>query len=182
MRHAFDLAGQGKLTDEVLDAVDGHASVVYLRLPPSLLDQRIQAAKFTRLLQSIGGAAIKVETAGVAHTWERWNQLMAGTPFDVYTAAITLVADDEYFYSCGMHNFSLPDCEVSRSLGIEVAAELMNKFNYWRLTEKPVLEDRQTFSLTSAAPRFRLLRVKDARYEAGDTFFNPRGLWRLHEA
>jgi len=182
MRRAFELAGQGKLTDQILSAVDTHASVVYLRIPPNLSDERAKVAKFTKLLQAIGGAAIKVESAGVAHTWERWNQLLAGTPFDLYTAAITLVADRDYFYSCGMHNFSLPDCEVSRSLGIEVAAELMNKFNHWQLTEKPMLRDRHTFSLTSTAPRYRVLRVPDSRHESGEPFFNPRGLWRLHEA
>ncbi len=182
MRRAFELAGQGKLGDPVLSAVDTHTSVVYLRVPPNLSDERAKVAKFTKLLQAIGGTAIKVESAGVAHTWERWNQLLAGTPFDLYTAAITLVADRDYFYSCGMHNFSLPDCEVPRSLGVEVAAELMNKFNHWQLREKPVLEDRHTFSLASGAPRYRVLRVSDSRHESGDPFFNPRGLWRLHKA
>ena len=108
--------------------------------------------------------------------------MLAGTPFDLYTAATTLVADTDHFYSCGMHNFSLPDCEVPRALGIELAAELMNKFNHWRLVERPVLEDRHTFSLTSAQPRYRVLRASDSRHKAGDPFYNPHGLWRLHEA
>jgi len=182
LRRAFELAGQGKIPDPTLSAVDLHASVVYLRVPPNLSDERAKVAKFTKLLQATGGVAIKVESAGVAHTWERWNQLLAGTPFDLYTAAITLVADRDYFYSCGMHNFSLPDCEVPRSLGDEFAAELMNTFNHWQLTEKPVLQDRHTFSLTSTAPRYRVHRVSDSRHESGEPFFNPRGLWRLNEA
>ena len=182
MRRAFELALPGKLSDAVLSAVDTHASVVYIRVPPNLAEERTKVAKFTKLLQALGGLAIKVESAGVAHAWEHWHQLLAGTPFDLYTAAITLVADSDYFYSCGMHNFSLPDCEVPRALGVEVAAELMNKFNYWQLTEKPVLEDRHTCSLTSTAPRYRVHRVSDSRHESNDPFYNPRGLWRLHEA
>ncbi len=182
MRRAFEIAGQGKLTDPILSAVGAHASVVYLRLPPNLVEEQAKVAKFTRLIQAIGGVAIKVESAGVAHTWERWNQLLSGTPFDLYSAAITLVADSDYFYSCGMHNFSMPDCEVPRSLGLEIAAELMNEFNHWQLIEKPVLEDRHTFSLTSTAPRYRVFRVSDSRHESGEPHFNPSGLWRLHEA
>lgn len=182
MRRAFEIAGQGKLTEPILSAVGIHASAVYLKVPPNLVEERAMVAKFTRLLQAIGGVAIKVESAGVAHAWERWNQLLSGAPFDLYTAAITLVADSDYFYSCGMHNFSLPDCEVPRSFWVEVAAELMNKFNHWQLTEKPVLEDRHTFSLTGTAPHYRLFRVSDSRHESGEPFFNSRGLWRLHEA
>jgi hypothetical protein len=182
MKRAFELAGQGRLSHTLLSAIDAHTTVLYVRLPPNLLQERAKVAKFTQLLQSIGGLAIKVESAGVAHDWERWNTLLAGTPFDVYTAAIALVADTHHFYSCGMHNFSLPDCEVPRALGIEVAAELMNKFNFWRLVESPVLEDRHTFSATITEPRYRVLLVSDSRHEAGDPFFNPHGLWRLHEA
>lgn len=179
MRHAFEIAGQGRINPSVLAAIDAHASVVYLRFPPHLLEEKAKVAKFTKLLQSAGGIAIKVESAGVAHTWERWNELLSGSTFDLYTSATVLIGDRETCYSCGMHNFSLPDCEVPASIGKVAAAELMNGFNYWLLAEKPVLKDRHTFSLTSTSPRYRVLHIPDSRHEAGDAFFNPHGLWRL---
>jgi hypothetical protein len=182
IRRAFELAGQGKLTEAVLAAVDRHVSVAYLRAPPRLLEERTKVAKFTKLLEGVGGLAIKVESAGVAHTWERWRELVSGTAFDLYAAAVTLVADRDHYYSCGMHNFSLPDCEVPRTLPPEAAAELMNQFNHWRLTDTPVLADQHTFSLTSTAPRYRIQLEADARHAADEPFFNPHGLWRLSAA
>jgi len=179
MLSAFEMAGQGLLGESALSAVRAHTSVAYLLVPPDLLGELARIVKFTELLRSIGGAAIKVETAGVAHSWDRWTELLAGHPFNIYTAAITLVADVDYFYSCGMHNFSLPDCEVPVTIGAEVASELMNQFNYWRLAEKPLLENGHTFSLESGSPRYRVQHIPDSRHDNDHPFFNPYGLWRL---
>lgn len=117
MTKAFETAGQGKLPETCLAEIRGHASVVYLRAPLDLVAERERLVKFTGLLRSIGGIAVKVESAGVAHTWETWERRLKGSLFDLYCAAIVLVGDKDTFYSCGMHHFGLPECEVPSSLG-----------------------------------------------------------------
>jgi hypothetical protein len=180
MGRAFEIAGQGKIPPEVLARIEAHAGVAYLHFPANLPEQRDRVLKYTGLLQRLGGIAVKVESAGVAHTWERWQQLLGGgTPFDLYCAAVVLVGDTDSYFSCGMHLFGLPDCEVSRAVTPSDAAALMNEFNVWRIVERPVLADGHTFGVAADAPRFRLALAADARHEPDDMFHNPSGLWRL---
>ncbi len=176
---AFELSGRGHLSADLLRAVAQHRSIAFLRFPARLDSQRARILKFSRLLRSIGGIAVKVESAGVSHTWERWESLLGGTLFDQYTAAVTLVGDADFFYSCGMHNFGLADCEVPTSLAPEVAADLMNRFNYRRVAEPSTLGDGHTFSLREDSPRYRLHRQRDSRHAPDEAFFNRHGLWRL---
>jgi hypothetical protein len=177
----FRIAGRGKLSDEVLARIAGHASVAYLRFPTNILEQRERLLQFTRLLARVGGIAIKIETSGIAHTLEHWMGLLVGTAFDLYCASVVLVAADSYAYSCGMHHFDLPDSAIPRSLGNQ-GAELMNRFNFWRIAEQPRLANGHTFSVAPGSPPLRLTLVEDSRYPAGDLFHNPHGVWRLDPA
>jgi hypothetical protein len=181
LAQAFRIAGQGKLTEEVLARVAEHSSVAYLRFPADILEQRERLMKFTRLLARSGGLAIKLESSGIAHTLESWLGLLVGNPFDLYCASVVLVAGEAYAYSCGMHHFGLPDSAIPRSLG-EQAAEVMNRFNYWRIAESPVLATGHTFSVAADAPPLRTTLVEDSRYPASDPFHNPHGVWRLDPA
>jgi Domain of unknown function (DUF4261) len=176
---AFEIAGQGRIPADILAQLREHTAVVYLHFPLDLPTHRERILKFTQLLQRLGGMAIKVESAGVAHTWQRWFSLLQGNPFEVYSAVVALIGDKNYYYSCGMHHFGLPECEAPRSVPIAEAADLMNEFNFWQLTEHPNLSDGHTFSLNSAAPRFRLSLVPDIRHEKDHLFHNPHGIWRL---
>jgi hypothetical protein len=175
---AFRAGGQGKISDEVLARVAAHSAVAYLRFPINILEQRERLLKFTRLVGRSGGIAVKVETSGIAHSLERWLGLLIGSPFDLYCASVVLIAGDSYFYSCGMQHFGLPDSAISRTLG-EPAAELMNRFNFWRIGEQPALTSGHTFSVTADAPPLRLTLLEDSRYPVGDPFHNPHGVWRL---
>jgi hypothetical protein len=179
---AFEIAGQGKIPRHVLARLGEGKGVVYLHFPPDLLKHRERVLKFTKLLQSLGGIAVKLESAGIAHTWERWSELLSGSTFDLYSAAVVLVGDKDGFYSCGMHQFGLPECGVSSTIAPEQAAELMNHFNLWQLAEQPQLAPGHTFSLAAAAPRFRMSHHQDTRHDRGDLFHNPHGIWRLDAA
>jgi hypothetical protein len=179
MREAFRLAGQGRLSDLTLDAVGSHRGVAYLHFPVGWLEQRHRLTKFTQVVQRSGGVAVKVESSGVAHEWDRWFSLLSGTTFDAYCSAVTLIADSERYYSCGMHHFSLPECSMPRSIDIREAADLMNRFNMYQIVEHPQLTSGHTFSLDPDSPHFRLFLSADARHDADDLFHNPHGLWDL---
>ncbi|MEO6323286.1 MAG: hypothetical protein ABIQ65_01525, partial [Thermoanaerobaculia bacterium] len=176
---AFEIAGQGRLSAEVLAQLAEHSTVVYLHFPLNLIEQRQRLLDFTEPLRQVGGIAIKLESTGIAHSWERWEQLLRGTTFDNYCAAVVLVGDKSLCYSCGMHLFGLPECVAPRSLGMDEAADLMNRFNYWQILDRPVLADGHTFSLTESSPRFRLCLETDTRHDPDHLFHNPFGVWRL---
>jgi len=86
-----------------------------------LSEQREKILKFGKVLERAGGLAVKVDSAGIAHTWERWSKLLQGTQFDLYTAAVVLVGDEGQFYSCGMHHFGLAECSQAAVAGWLVA-------------------------------------------------------------
>ena len=180
MLQAFKLGGQGELTSLALEEVALHRSVVYLHFPFDIVSQKARLLKFTDVLSKCGGIAVKLETSGIAHEWKRWFDLLGSiNPFDTYCASVVLVGDEKFYYSCGMHNFRLPDVQISNSLDGEQAADLMNRFNYWQIVEEPVLKSGHTFSLTADSEHFRLAFLKDERHSEDDLFHNPSGVWEL---
>jgi hypothetical protein len=179
LRTVFARAGQGELSPALLNAIGAHGSAVYLMFDDPGYETARTAARFTGALLRAGGIAVKVETAGVAHSPERWLQACSSEePWDIYTLFVVLVGGDDCYYSCGMHNFALPDTQVPASLGTTRGAELLNFFNIYQLVETPELIDGHTFSLAEDAPRFRLKREPyDPEYE--EPLYNPHGLWVL---
>ncbi len=182
MRTAFEIAGRGAISGQDLTAVESHKSVAYMHFAADVLGEQERIRKFANVLRNLNGAAVKVETAGIAHSWMEWNRLLAGSPFDLYCAFVVLIGDSEHYYSCGMHQFGLPDCRVASSLSPDAAADLMNRFNYWRIMEKPTLESGHTFSTAPGSPHFQLNLERDMRYEPSDPFFNSHGIWTLESA
>lgn len=182
MRQAFEIAGQGKLALEVLAQIATHNSVVYMRFPLDVIRQRKRMLLFTSLVRDIGGFAIKVESTGIAHDWDVWHSLISSeNPFDQYRCFVVPIGDEDQFYSCGMHHFGLPDCQISRAIPIEKAADTMNRFNYYQIVEQPTLGSGHTFSLTPDAPHYRITLGEDHRHESDDLFRNPNGLWTMEQ-
>lgn len=178
MTEAFSIAGQGRLQQELLDEIGRHESVVYLEFDGLMHEQIEWISTATRLLRDLGGYAVKVESCGTAHDWEAWEHGTHGNLFDLYCLGVVLVGGAEFFASCGMQHFGLADCKVSSEVPMEMAADVMNRFNFFRLAEAPTLLDGHTFSAEEGAPVFRLQLEADQR-DADDLFFNPEGCWNL---
>lgn len=179
MRKAFHIAGQGRLSQPTLDAIQEHRGVAYLHFSMDWLGQRERLTKFTEVLQRAGGHAVKVESSGVAHEWDRWFSLLSGSTFDAYCSAVTLIGGSERYYSCGMHHFGLPESSLPRSIEIGEAADLMNRFNMYQIVEQPQSTTGHTFSLTADSPHYRMVLSPDSRHDADDLFHNPHGVWEL---
>ncbi|MCB9587606.1 MAG: DUF4261 domain-containing protein [Polyangiaceae bacterium] len=179
LEEAFGIAGQGHLEPSLLSDVARHKSVAYLIFPLDFPMERDRIHRFTALLRDIGGIAVKVESSGIAHSWPQWFELIAGTRLDQYSACVTLIGGQSYYYSCGMHHFGMPDTAVSRSVRDTEAAYTLNVFNMYLLEEAPKLEDGHTFSIAQDAPKFRLRHTPDERHPQDDLFHNPNGLWCL---
>jgi hypothetical protein len=72
MLEAFEAATRGELPANVASAITSHRSSAYLRFPSNVIEERLRILKFTELAKRIGGIAVKLESSGVGHWWERW--------------------------------------------------------------------------------------------------------------
>lgn len=178
---SFEVAGQGRFSPEELKALRGYSSAAMLLFDDPGYETARTAARFAHVLLKAGGFAVKVETCGVAHTREQWlRDWSSDNPWAIYTLFVVLVGGDGLLYTCGMHNFALPDAAIPESVGDDEGIELLNVFNVYRITESPVLNDRETFSLNPGAPRFRLRRGPFVDgYDPESPLHNPYGLWSL---
>jgi hypothetical protein len=183
MREAFEAATRGDLPLETASAITGHRSSIYLHFPANVIEERLRILKFTELAKRSGGIAIKLESSGVGHWWERWFQLLGSkNEFDWYCAVVMLLSGDGRYYSCGMHHFGLADCSVEQSVTPREAARLINKFNYWRIISPRTINSFEILRLDESGARFRLSWESDRFNPEGDLFHNPHGLWLLSAA
>lgn len=183
MASAFEFGGQGKISTETLEKVAEHQSFVTLYFTGDIVSQKDRILKFTEVLSKCGGIAVRLENSGIAVEWQNWFELLGSDNlFHTYSASVVLIGDEQYYYSCGMHSFGLPDTQISNRFDPAHGADLINRFNYWQIVEKPVLEAGHSFSLTEDSPHFRLGLTKDLRHSEDELFYNSHGIWELrHE-
>lgn len=180
MLDAFLAASRGDLSTELQQRIAAHRSSIYLRFIADFVEERSRLLKYTELARQLGGIAIKIESSGVGHSWERWFQLVGSqNPFDWYCAIVMLLAEESFYYSCGMHQFKLADAALEKHLDARESANLLNKFNYWRMIEPRELKTGETFRLDDSVRRYRLELRPDPMNPPGDLFHNPYGLWHL---
>jgi len=177
---AFSIAGQGKLSEQTLEKIKMHSGVAYLCFPIDLLSNKEMVINFTRVMQETGGYVVKIESTGIAHDWDVWfENLKSVNPFDQYRTFVILLGDDQFYYSCGMHHFLLPESQISTNTPIESAADTLNRFNYYQIIEKPDLQQGHTFSLTPDSPYYKLNLRDEQRYTNDESFYNPYGIWTM---
>jgi len=70
---------------------------------------------------------------------------------------------------------------VKKRMVIRQAANLINKFNYWRIINHRTLRSSEILRLDESGARFRLFWEPDRLNPEGDLFHNPHGLWLLRE-
>ena len=180
MLNSFQLGGQGKIPENDLSAISEHKSTVYLQIPRPFPDTYGQLKYFSNAILKAGGLGIKIENSGTAHSPNRWMELIESErAFDHYSAMVFLINDTDYFFSCGMQNFGLPDCCISNKEDPQLAAYVMNVFNVYLFTEKPEINDGHTFSPDEDSPKYVLNRREDFIYGDDECFGNPLGRYIL---
>jgi hypothetical protein len=177
---AFDIAGHGYIRKDILQKISEHKYTLYPVAEPASIETATWMLKVGVELLKAGGLAVKVESAGLAHTAEAWRDFAAdGSLPALYRAFVTLIMGDDYYYSCGMHNFGLPDASMNRDITAKAAGEILDGFNFYQLTDKPDFQDGHTFSLAPDAPRFRLRHMPYRDYGDSSSLHNPFGRWHL---
>lgn len=179
---AYQSANRGSLNAVDLAQVGNHVCVAYLvGAGGSPAAARNMMAASAALLLA-GGYAVKVETAGVAHSAREWLAQTARRDTHegaLYIAYVALVGGRGDYYSCGMHNLGLPDAIVNAVIGSSRAGELLRDF-LMGLVHDPQQDIAEGTIITDVTgARYRLSRESCNIYPADDLYFNPYGLWRL---
>lgn len=174
----FRLAGQNKISDTTLEKISHYQQIIYLISDDTSYGACLKMARFTKVLLDIGGIAVKIETAGIAYEADKWSRYNCQDVFDIYSLFVGLVEGEDSYYSCGMHNFGKADVAVEISEDIGLAIYVMNVFNYYRLTESPILQDGHTFQPDIECPKYKMKLIEDDEYDT-ELLFNPFGKWYL---
>jgi hypothetical protein len=162
----------------------------------------LKIARFTQVLIQISGlviegspplaitrrgrCAIAVESAGIAHGADKWlcnynsdNSDNSDDILALYHLFVGLVEGENSYYSCGMHNFGKADAAVEITADLNLAVYVLNVFNYYRLTQSPILQEGHTFQPDLETPRYQIRWLKDDEHEMDSPQFNPYGRWCL---
>ncbi|HXO18833.1 MAG TPA: DUF4261 domain-containing protein [Thermoanaerobaculia bacterium] len=180
LHEAFRWAGVGQIPERDIRAIARHGHTLYCRCSDRSADSARGMLRVGAALLEAGGLAVKVDSSGGAYSAELWREFAAsGKLVDLYSAFVTLAHDTASFFSCGMHNFGLPDAAVPRDLPDDTAAQLLNVFNYYRLAERPSLKTGHTFSVEPDGKSFRISKAACSNYGPQHPFHNPFGMWKL---
>ena len=154
--------------------------IIYLTSTKVGYEACLTMARFTQVFLNIGGVAVNIESAGVAHGLDKWRaNHNSDDVFDIYSLYVGLVEGENNYYSCGMHNFGKADVSIDITEDISLAIYVMNVFNYYRLTESPILQDGHTFQPDIESPRYQMKLVEDEEYEINSLQHNYWGRWHL---
>lgn len=180
LRADFELSGQDKLDGANLEKIEHCQQVVCLTSTETGYEACLKIAQLVQVIVMVGGIAIKVESAGIAHHRDKWlANYNSDDVFEIYSLFVMLLEGDNYYYSCGMHNFGKADVAINLSEDPGLAVYVMNVFNYYRLTESPILQDGHTFQPDIECPRYHIRWIVDREYTTDSHQHNPYGRWYL---
>ena len=179
---AFKWGRSGALQDELLARVAGCTRAALIECGFRLDEAPGRVAELGRALREAGGVLVRMEASGSASAWEPWlEQLDSGIARRIYASAVLLVRDDDdVMFTCGMHQFDLPDAQIASRDPSEAMAWL-DEFCVYQLAEQPALLSGHTFRPDEDAPRRKFERWPDHRHRPNDGRHNPFGLWRFLE-
>jgi hypothetical protein len=182
LSESFKYASREAIPKEVLDDLENHTFTLYVITDVKDIQDVKNVVDLGAGLLKAGGIAVKIENSGVAHSKEEWLKLQNNSEyFPLYSHFVTLVGEENVYYSCGMQVFSLPDVITSSKLSPQETADLINNFNLYNLVERPSIKDGETFSVGQNTPLMRISIFNDSRYGKDNLFYNPFGLIELRE-
>jgi hypothetical protein len=180
---AYTLAGCGKISEADLAAIGQHSHTLYVSGPGTSAVAARKLMRFASALLSCGGIAVKIESTGVAHSAQRWNELTRDDSLSALMRAfVTYVGGAGSFYSCGMHNIGLPDATLQADVMPETAATLLDTFLFYLADEAPEIHDGETFAIDDRSPRYVVTKEACTEFPEDNLFHNPHGVWKLTPA
>ncbi|WP_231687686.1 DUF4261 domain-containing protein [Bacillus sp. CHD6a] len=180
LRDAFSYASRETFDENLLSEIEHHTFTIYVIADSNRFEDLLNVVEVGAGLLRSGGLAVKIETTGVAYTKEEWNQLCTEQEyFPIYSHFVTLIGDENHYFSCGMKAFGLRDTVIPSSLPPEEAADLLNNVNLYSIVENPTFRSGETFSIGENTAVFNIVLTNDSRYDEEDVIYNPYGLLEL---
>ncbi|CAH0230728.1 hypothetical protein SRABI96_02669 [Peribacillus sp. Bi96] len=180
LKETFSYASKGAFSESLLEEINDHTFTVYIIADISDTGNVTDLIDAGAAILRAGGLAVKIETAGIAHSKMDWLQLHHNPDIlSVYAHFVTIIGEEDYYCSFGMKAFGLPDAVTLNTMSPKEAAALLNTFNYYHVGERPLFTNGETFSIQKDAPNYILTGLQDFRYEEDNPFYNPFGLWNL---
>jgi hypothetical protein len=178
----FGWGRQGPLDEELVARVGACSHAALIEFRGRLDEHAARVATLGRALRDAGGVAVRMEASGAASAWEPWlERLESGDPFQIYESAVVVGRDDgDLVFTCGMHQFDLPDAQIAMPDPRKAIAWL-DAFCRYQLVEQPALASGHTFRPDTKAARCVFERWPDHRHDPDDGRHNPFGLWRFLE-
>lgn len=178
----FGWGRSGPLPDEVLARIAQCNRAALIECGDRLQDAAGELGRVGRALREAGGMAVRMEASGSASPWEPWlDHVESREPFHLYLSGVLLVRGESgIVFTCGMHQFDLPDAQIAAA-DLADAAAWLDGFCVYQVAEQPTLLSGHTFRPDADAPRRSIERWPDHRHDPQDGRYNPFGLWRLVE-
>ncbi|WP_417442065.1 DUF4261 domain-containing protein [Idiomarina sp.] len=178
MLSAFEASGPHWKNTAEMELISSHKSVCYLIAKGGSIESAHSIMNAANALLDAGGYGVKVESSGLSHPPKDWKeQCKYNYLFKSHSSYVVYITS-ESTYSCGMHNFGLPDAIVNSSES-ENPSELLRVFTHYLLSESPVIKEGQTFSVDSDSPAYRIKAHPPIYYGESSLFNNPFGMWKL---
>lgn len=180
LKEAFIYASSDTFHKSLLDEIEQHSYTIYVISNVNGIEDVKEVVDVGVGLLKAGGLAVKIESSGVAYTKEDWNELYLNKDlFPLYSHFVTLIGEDQCYFSCGMKAFGLPDVITPSNIAPEEAADILNNFNLYNIVENPTFNNGETFSVGEDTPILKITAIDDFRYDQENLFFNPFGLVEL---
>jgi hypothetical protein len=179
LAQAFSWGRRGPLPEDLVGAIGQCDRAALVEAAYRLDKESSVFARIGHALRAEGGLAVRMEGSGAASEWQPWiERLESADPASVYDSAVLIVRDDDStYFTCGMHQFDLPDAQISLDEP-EEAIEWLDTFNVYQLAENPLLGSGHTFCPHEGALPRTLERWPDHRHHPSDGRQNPFGVWR----
>jgi hypothetical protein len=175
---AFQVAGAHWMTAKDLSAIDSHTKVLYLVTNGGSPSRAASCMAAAAGLLRAGGYAVKVESAGLAHSAETWFRFVEEQQrFRLHRAYVVYVTSEQ-IYSCGMHNLGYRDAIVAAGQTHDPVG-LLKAFTQYLVDKNPTIRQSETFALDADQTEYRLLAESCDLYRGDALFTNPFGMWRL---
>lgn len=144
-----------------------------------LVEDHAALASLGRALEAAGGLAVRMEGSGGAFLFAPWlERVESGDLGALWGCAVVFVGGGDTVFTCGMHQFGLPDAEIA-TRDMHASAAWLERFQLFQLYERPMLASGHTFAPDAKTPRRILERWPDARHQVGDGRHNPFGVVRF---
>ncbi len=175
----FGWGPSGPVSKTLQDAIGGCRRAALIEVAQRMDACVSHVAALGRALRDLGGVAVRMEASGLVSAWKPWlDQLERGGPAGLCAVGVSIVQGDETYFTCGMHQFDLPDAEVSMAAP-SAAAEWLRCISVFQVAEQPVLATGHTFRPDEQSTRRVIERWPDHRHRPDDGRHNPFGVWRI---